>query len=647
MALKKFTRIVWVAILVLASCTTPQPTTPTGTPESADVPRFESADCWFDTPPGQTVECGYLIVPEDRSQPGGETIKLAVARFQSSRTNPKPDPIVYLEGGPGGSPLRGLVDQFSVIFTPFLADRDLILVDQRGTGYSQPALDCPEYKQLVLDTLDENLTADQSEEKANQALLTCSDRLSKTGINLAAFDSAENAADVSDLRKALGIEQWNLYGISYGTRLALTIMRDFPEGIRSVVIDSVYPPQVDLFASTPTNGERAFEVLFDACEGDADCSAAYPGLRDVFFETIRQFNQSPPTFTVTLKSGERYTMLLNGDGLMAAVFQSMYATSLLPFLPRLIYEVRDGNYALLAALQGEFLGQLDDISSGMYYSVQCSEEVPFTTPDALKAFTAVKPEYRPLASPGIYALCQQWAKENPNPIENQPVNSDIPTLIFGGEFDPITPPDWAALTAKTLPNSFYFELPGAGHGASLSVECPRDIALAFLDDPKTKPDDSCIAEKMANLKFAEPVSALSIKLVPFEEDTLHIIGVTPEGWVEVSPGVYTPSGAITDQQALLQQVVPLGADAFLRFLGTQLEQSGFKAKFEKVDSRSANNFDWTIYSASASIAVVDVALAEKNGQSYLVLMQSLVDEHDALYNALFLPAVDALKTSGR
>ena len=154
--------VVLLSSIVLAACATPTPAaTPSPSPQP-DAPRFEAADCPFDEPLGQDVECGYLIVPEDRAQPDGKTIRLAVARFRSDSAKPAPDPIVYLEGGPGGSPLRALIPQFGVLFAPLLEKRDLILIDQRGTGYSQSALDCPEYKEWTLGALDQNLSAEQA-----------------------------------------------------------------------------------------------------------------------------------------------------------------------------------------------------------------------------------------------------------------------------------------------------------------------------------------------------------------------------------------------------------------------------------------------------------------------------------------------------
>jgi pimeloyl-ACP methyl ester carboxylesterase len=631
--------------IILAACATPPAPTPAPTDTPTGVPRFEKEDCWFKEPASAEVECGYLIVPEDHTKPDGPTIKLAVARFRSDSGNPEPDPIVYLEGGPGGSPLRSHIPQFDVYFSGLLKKRDLILFDQRGTGYSQPALDCPESIQSTLDMLPKNLTPAQSEELGNQALLTCRERLVKEGVNLAVFNSAQNAADIAALIKALNLQQINLYGISYGTRLALTAMRDVPQGIRSVVIDSVFPPQVDLYSQLPANGARAFETLFSTCAADQACNTAFPNLKQEFFQLVDRLNQQPITMTLTLHSGEQQEALMNGDGLIGLVFQALYSTPIVPSIPRMIVDIRDGNYALAAGLQAELLSSLDKISSGMQYSVQCNEEVPFDQSADLDAALKQYPQYGALAARGQYAFCSAWGVPASDAKEDQPVSSSIPTLIFSGGFDPITPPAWAELTAKTLTQSYYFNLPRGGHGTSLSEDCPRKILLAFLDNPTGKPDAACIDETMLKTSFSIPLKPEDIKLTAFTEPQLGISGLVPVDWKKVSLGTYTPSGQLTDQSALLQQAGPIQPSMFLNLMKSQLAQSGIKTDFAETGTRAANGLTWKLYAATISIAGVDIAIAEGDGITYFVLLQSPITDRDVLYNAVFLPAVDALKST--
>ncbi|MBP7688310.1 MAG: alpha/beta fold hydrolase [Thermoflexales bacterium] len=645
MKIQPFVLCLVLCSLIVSACATPPALTPAPTAAPTGVPRFEKEDCWFKEPASAEVECGFLIVPEDHAKPDGPTLKLAVARFRSDSGSPAPDPIVYLEGGPGGSPLRSLMPQFDVYLSGLLKKRDLILFDQRGTGYSQPALDCPESIQQTMDMLPQNLTPAQSEELSNKALLACRERLVKEGVNLAVFNSAQNAADIGALAQALNLQQVNLYGISYGTRLALTAMRDVPSVIRSVVIDSVYPPQVDLYSQLPVNGARAFEVLFKACTDDRACAAAFPDLKSEFFKLVDRLNTTPITMTITLHSGEQKEALMNGDGLVGLVFQSLYGVPIIPTLPRMIFDIRDGNYALAAGLQAEFLASMDNISNGMQYSVQCNEEVPFDTSADLDATLKQYPQYGALAAKGQYAFCSAWGVPTADAKENQAISSSIPTLVFSGGFDPITPPAWAELTASTLAQIYYFNLPRGGHGTSLSEECPRKMMLAFLDNPTAKPDAACIDESMVKTSFAIPLNPADIKLMAFTEAQLGISGVVPADWKKVSLGTYTPSGQLTDQSALLQQAGPIQPSMFLNLMKGQLAQSGIKTDFVETGTREANGLTWTLYAATVSIAGVDIAIAQADKLTYFVLLQSPITDRDVLYSAVFLPAVDALKST--
>ena len=610
--------------------------------EPAYQPYFEPAQCQFQIPPGQTCECGYLTVPEDRSQPDGPTIRLHVAIFRSYSDNPAPDPVVYLAGGPGENALEAAPLVFNMRFAPFLANRDLIIFDQRGTGYSEPALDCPEFTDLAYETLDQDLSPEESAALGTEAICSCHDRLVSEGVNLAAYNSAESASDLNDLRLALGYEEWNLLGISYGTRLALTTMRDYPEGIRSVILDSTYPLQISLYAGAPANFDRALTVFFDGCAADPACSEAYPQLETVFYELVDQLNDSPVTFSVTQPlSGETYDVLLNGDGLIGFLFQSLYATEVIPLLPNIIFDTRDGNYDTLALVMGSFLMNIEFVTMGMQYSVQCGEEVYFSSPGEFAAAAEAYPETRDLfdSSPNlgesIFTICEIWGAKEADPIENEPVNSGIPTLVLAGEYDPITPPSWGELAAETLDNSFYCEFPGVGHGASISgEECPLSIALAFLDDPTTEPDGSCIAE-MSGPDFFTPET--EITLVPFTNEIFGISGVVPESWVELSPGTYTRSAL--GLVVILQLAAPGGGDGLLQLLTTNF---GLDEVPESIGSREANDLNWSLYEVEALGLLFDLAIAESDGTSYLILLQSTASERDFYYAEVYLPAVDAL-----
>ncbi len=277
-------------------------------PVLAQAGTFAYTECPVEMPPGEvegeTVDCGYLTVPADHADPRGPTIDLAVAILYAETDEPQPDPVVYLEGGPGG---ETITDFDSWRGYPLLDDRDLVLFDQRGTGWSIPLLDCP----AEIDELDGAEYA--------AALAACRDELLAEGIDLALFDSRQSAADVEALRQALGYEQWNLYGISYGTRLALTVMRDYPEGVRSAVLDSVYPPQVYTLEELASDELAGLESMFDGCAADRACQAAYPYLEWDFYDVIDALDAEPMVVDYTDDDGEPYSEELTAPDFFATV----------------------------------------------------------------------------------------------------------------------------------------------------------------------------------------------------------------------------------------------------------------------------------------------------------------------------------------
>ncbi len=463
-----------------------------------DLPYAALTDCWMELPDGivdgQNIECGYLVVPEDRSDPNSPTVELAYAILYASAEPYKPDPVIYLAGGPGGNAVADLDTWMEM---PYLLDRDFILLDQRGTGYSLPSLNCPELEE----------TGDGSTE-------ACRERLLAEGINLQAYNSAENAADVADLRVVLGYDEWNLYGISYGTRLALTVMRDYPEGVRSVVLDSVYPPEIESWEQYGRNTVVVFDKLFQACAADAACSEAYPDLEASFYISVQDLDAQPAEYAIIdPDTGNGIEVSLTGQALIDRVFQLLYSSESIPFLPWVIDQIAGGNYAALDDLESGLLLEegfrqptdSEDISDseGMNLSVECQEEVAFNDEAAALANVPAEPaalyENSVNSIRSTFADCRIWDVAAANAIETQPVVSDIPTLVVAGEFDPITPAEWAASAASTLPNSTFLVFPGGGHGVIDLNQCTQDIMQAFLDAPTQTPDAGCIAEMGAPL----------------------------------------------------------------------------------------------------------------------------------------------------
>ena len=519
------------AVLVLAGCSSEDDRPDYYVPPGSTIPgerlpprteAFEEAPCWFPKPRARAVECGFLNVPEDRSLPSSRSIRLAVAMAYSSLAAPPADPVVYLEGGPGASPIevftRGLFDHI-------LDERDLILLDQRGTGHSEPALDCPELEQGgASDPL--------------QALRSCSERFRMQGVALEAYDTAANAADVEELRVALGYPAWNVYGISYGTRLGLTVLRDHPAGVRSLIVDGVLPLEVDLFVDGAANAERSFSLVFDACAAQASCAAAFPNLRDGFLALIDELDQFP----IPLSLDDGTEILLRGSAVVRVLFLVLYSAEALAFVPSVIGSALAGDYEFFRRVLSD-IGESSSVSYGMYYSVMCADEVAFATPEQMAgAAASVHPVFaKTFATPAIFEECGTWNVAASPALENEPVSSDVSSLVSSGDFDPVTPPRYGDLVAAQLERALSFTLADQAHGASVGA-CGARLVTGFLDRPSGGFDASCADAlsrpdfRTAALRRLPPIDFVTSRTLPLgwlAERALQAARRRPADWLSL------------------------------------------------------------------------------------------------------------------
>lgn len=451
------------------------------------APAFREAPCPTDAPV-PADRCGYVSVPERHAAPDGKRIEVFVAVKRATAPQKRADPVFYLEGGPGapGSVSAGVL---GTIFP----DRDVVGLDQRGVGRSLPALACPEVNALTArDDLQSNAAISEAFTKA---LVGCGETLRKAGVDLAAYRASESALDVEFVRRALGYDRINLYGASYGTRLAQEVMRRAPASLRAVILDSVIPAAVDRVASTPAAIDASLRRVFAACAADAACRTKYPDLEGVYRETFEKLTRAPLRVDVKGTGGA-----LNGQGLQGLVLGSLYFAPGVAELPGLIFAARDGRADVIAGSFGaRFAGAVSDsLSWGAFYSHECPGEVAYATPANLETAYGRTPEWRAalglvpgIASASIFEVCRAWGLSAPSANENDPVRSAVPTLLLAGEFDPVTPPGWLTLVAEGLTNARRAVLSGQSHGAGLTSLCGVSIGRAFLADPAKEPDAAC------------------------------------------------------------------------------------------------------------------------------------------------------------
>lgn len=450
----------------------------TATEAAAGAGAFQPGPCPFEPEVAVEVECGWLAVPESRTGLSDDRIEVAVAILRTPAADPAPDPVVFLHGGPGGVALEEHWAWLSELDRwedhPILATRDLVLVDQRGTGHSRPVLACGE---------DEDTDA-------------CHDRLVAAGITLAAYTTPENAADLAALREALGYDAWNLLGSSYGTRLAAAIVRDHPEGVRSIILDGVYPLDVvPAYHAYPANTVAAFSELFDLCAEQPACEAAYGDLAVLFEEAVTETDATP--------GFEAYELI-------DAMFSAMYGTEQLVDVPwALALAAQGGIEDALAVLDGGDggtpRGREPDPSAdaaGKFHAIECREEHVFTEEQvvgeelARLADQAVPGLLLESLGADVFAaveLCRGWDVGQAAPDELLPLDTTVPALVFSGRFDPITPPLWGRQVADRLPNATFVLLPSVSHAAVLEDACADRLLAAFLDDPTEPLDASCVA----------------------------------------------------------------------------------------------------------------------------------------------------------
>ena len=447
---------------------------------------------------GPEFECGYLTVPENRSRPDGRTVRIAVARIQATAPNPKLDPILYLAGGPGGT---GLASAVQSVAAGWNADREVIFIDQRGTLKAEPLLSCPEIDAFLGDAVYEAATDPATRAQSGAATRECYNRFTAEGYDLGSFDTDENAADVADLRVAVGIDEWNLYGVSYGTDLALQTVRDHPDGIRSLVLDSLVPPQDNLMNGFWPNAAEGYRALFDACAAEPACSSAFPDVESEFTSLVTSLTEQPRSVEVTdPATGQPTTVVIDGYTLANLVVVASLVPGSIAKLPAMIHDLATGSgtQAAEAVLGGRPPSGLTGY--GLALGVFCSEQVPFTSPEqSFTDATAVLPGFPDAVlsllpqAPYIFSDCAEWTVAAAADQVHEPARTDIPVLLLAGTLDAITPPSWADKAASTLPNAHVVRIPGSGHDVMIwSPECAVTVMHNFLNQP-TNFDDSCVA----------------------------------------------------------------------------------------------------------------------------------------------------------
>lgn len=472
------------------------------------------------------TRCGWLDVAES---PRGRALSLAVSIVGPTgpdRADGDETPLVFLHGGPGGA-IADAARRFAT--HPMAATRQVILFDQRASGLSMPR-DCPAAPQAFLDVLAADLAPAASVEAQAEIERGCRAAMLAAGADLDGYGTRETVADMETLRDALGIAEWNVMGVSYGTTVALDYVRLHPERIRAVVLDSVYPPSLASSGDLNTrNFARALEALYDACRADAACRTAYPGLETSFLATLIALERTPLVVPVAdtdlAPTGEFH---LNSQDFALIVHQLMYQDATIAAVPKLVSLVAERNangVAGLIAMLGPLATRLDLTAR---LAVECRdrwgrEGREIAGLDRLERF--LRHHLRFFDTEDV--LCAEWARTPTAPGFAEPVASPLPALFYAGRLDPITPPASTVDVFRRFPAGQLVIAPHTGHGVDRSHACARSITAAFLDAPRVPVADACIAA-VPPVAFVTD-AALSRGVLPFASDVLQGPEPVPAG----------------------------------------------------------------------------------------------------------------------
>jgi pimeloyl-ACP methyl ester carboxylesterase len=460
-----------------------------GRSSGSSPPAFTLIECPADVQIQLLVRhsCGYLTVPEDRSQPNGPTARLFVVKIPPPDQHPRPDPVLILGGEIGAIPEYGKLQGEAAHL-----HRVVFILDQRGTGHSRPGLSCPEIDRVSTEGLVER-TGDPSLRRSLLAAVTdCRSRLLASGIDPSDFDLTAMAADVEDLRRALGVASWNL--ATYGTwsRLALEVIREYPGHIRAAYLDSPQFPQLDEPTEVAIGMRLVLGQLFAACRAQASCEEAYPGLRHRWGEAVARLGAHPIEASTPIG-----VVLVDGGSFVRGIEAVLEDPGELPGFPALVSAARHGRIDIdirtTLASRGPICAGYrfecpTHFSAGVYLSVLCRDESPFMDPSALRRATRRVPGLAVALGANPYpAACPTWKVPPAAPTVHAPVGASVPVLTVSGRFDPFSPPRLTNELGRSLVNFFPIDVPGLTHNPLEGSGCQIEIRDAWLERPSSPP----------------------------------------------------------------------------------------------------------------------------------------------------------------
>lgn len=444
---------------------------------------------WADS---NKVSCYLIPVQRDVSKKSSGRFNLAVlvapAVLKTNET-----PLLYLHGGPGIATLENVPRYLkSKTWDLLRQERSLVFFDYRGTGFSEPVL-CPDIQDSLAELERKKVSAQEIQAHKIELYKKCRMQLLSGGIAVSSFNSFQLAQDAESIRKALGIDKWNVYGVSFGTTVALNLLRSNGQHINAMILDSPFPPNapwLDFVRPFATS----FKVLEEKIAGDPAAFSRFPSVRNDFVKAVERLNNVPTMIKIN-DSGKEYPY--TGNDFAWSIWNALLKPAAIPFVPLALNEVANGNDSVLSKWAVAFsnpnsFGKFSELQSK---AILCYEGKPKTEADSKTSLLSQYPDFASFNIDFEGELCAAWQPETAAMQAFEPVVSNVPVLILSGEYDPVCPPLFGEITAKTLSRSTFINIPAASHAAIHVDDCIRDVATVFLKHPAKKLSFACVKDR--------------------------------------------------------------------------------------------------------------------------------------------------------
>lgn len=439
--------------------------------------------------PGIKARCGTLERREDPANSDSPLLELFVAVVPALSLEPEPDPFVPIAGGPGQAS-SDFYAAYQHAFEKVRRNRDIVLLDQRGTGQSA-AMNCEADEDII-----------EGRFSREQTLAVTTECLEQLPHDPRFFTTSVAVADLEALRQALGYSAFNLYGISYGSRVAQHFMRRYPESTRTVILDGVVPPQIALGPAIAVEAQNALEAIFDRCAESEACAERFPDIREDFSMLRAELDDEPVTINLPNPlTGKPEEMSFGPQELAAALRLLSYHPNSVAVMPILIDEAIRGNYAPLAAQFMMIAESLSDaMSIGMHNAVVCTEDAPYFAGEQVARDALDATYIGPVQLDALEAICSIWPAGVLDEQFKTPLASDLPVLLLSGEADPITPPHYAELAAIDLDNARLLTGRRQGHGQA-PRGCMPDLIAEFVETANSHDLDAGCYDRVHAMPF--------------------------------------------------------------------------------------------------------------------------------------------------